>query len=65
MINVSRGPLGIYAPIFDNKLENKVVVADFPLKWTVAYMAQHYEEGVNDVCVSQRDRPDHVADQKI
>ena len=35
MINVSRGPLGIYAPIFDGKLEPTVVIADFPLKWTV------------------------------
>ena len=30
MINVSRGPLGIYAPIFDYKTEPTLVVADFP-----------------------------------
>jgi branched-chain amino acid aminotransferase len=40
MINVSRGPLGIYAPIFNNKIEPTVVVADFPLKWTVASMGK-------------------------
>ena len=34
MINVSRGPLGIYAPIFGGKMEPTVVIADFPLKWT-------------------------------
>ena len=34
MINVSRGPLGIYAHVFDGKLEPTVVIADFPLKWT-------------------------------
>ena len=38
LINVSRGPLGIYSAIFDNKLEPTVIVADFPLKWTVAGM---------------------------
>ena len=29
MINISRGPLGIYAPVFNNKIEPTVVVADF------------------------------------
>ena len=65
MINVSRGPLGIYAPIFDNKMESTVVVADFPLKWTVAYMAPLYDEGVNAVLVNQRAIPAHLADPKI
>tara|TARA_B100000575_G_scaffold294533_1_gene311201 strand:+ start:2843 stop:3832 length:990 start_codon:yes stop_codon:yes gene_type:complete len=65
MINVSRGPLGIYAPIFDNKIETTVVVADFPLKWTVAYMAPLYDEGVNAVLVNQRAIPAHLADPKI
>ena len=32
MINVSRGPLGIYAPIFDYKIEPTLVVADFSSK---------------------------------
>jgi len=31
MINVSRGPLGLYAPVFNGKLEPTVVIADFPL----------------------------------
>ncbi len=65
MINVSRGPLGIYAPVFDNKIESTVVVADFPLKWTVAYMAPLYDEGVNAVLVNQRAIPAHLADPKI
>ncbi len=38
MINVSRGPLVIYAHVFDGKLEPTVVVADFSLKWTVVGM---------------------------
>ena len=65
MINVSRGPLGIYAPVFENKIESTVVVADFPLKWTVAYMAPLYDEGINAVLVNQRAIPAHLADPKI
>ena len=65
MINISRGPLGIYAPIFDNKIEPTVVVADFPLKWTVASMGKLYDEGVNAVLVNQRAIPSHLMDPKI
>lgn len=65
MINISRGPLGIYAPIFNNKIEPTVVVADFPLKWTVASMGKLYDEGVNAVLVSQRAIPAHLMDPKI
>ena len=65
MINVSRGPLGIYAPIFDNKLEATVVIADFPLKWTVSSMAKYYEEGINSVIPSQRAIPATLMDPKI
>ena len=65
MINVSRGPLGIYAPVFDYKMEPTVVVADFPLKWTVAYMGKLYDEGINAVLVNQRAIPAHLMDPKI
>lgn len=65
MINISRGPLGIYAPVFNNKLEPTVVVADFPLKWTVASMGKLYDEGINAVLVNQRAIPSHLMDPKI
>ena len=65
MINVSRGPLGIYAPIFDGKIEPTVVIADFPLKWTVAGMARFYDQGINSVIPSQRAIPAHLMDPKI
>ena len=65
MINISRGPLGIYAPVFENKIEPTVVVADFPLKWTVASMGKLYDEGVNAVLVNQRAIPSHLMDPKI
>ncbi len=65
MINISRGPLGIYAPVFENNIEPTVVVADFPLKWTVASMGKLYDEGVNAVLVNQRAIPSHLMDPKI
>ena len=65
MINVSRGPLGIYAPIFDGKIEPTVVIADFPLKWTVAGMAPLFELGINAVIPSQRAIPADLLDPKI
>jgi len=65
MINVSRGPLGIYAPVFDGKLEPSVIVADFPLKWTVAAMAPLFDHGINAVIPSQRAIPASLMDPKI
>ena len=65
MINVSRGPLGIYAPVFDGKVEPTVVIADFPLKWTVAAMAPLFEQGINAVIPSQRAIPASLMEPKI
>jgi len=65
MINVSRGPLGIYAPVFDGNIEPTVVVADFPLKWTVASMAPLFKHGINAVIPSQRAIPSYLMDPKI
>ncbi len=65
MINVSRGPLGLYAPVFDGKLEPTVVVADFPLKWAVAAMAPLYDSGINAVIPSQRAIPASLMEPKI
>ena len=65
LINVSRGPLGIYSEIFDNKLEPTVIVADFPLKWTVAGMDELIDEGINAVVTSQRAIPSSLMEPKI
>ncbi|MBH44258.1 MAG: branched-chain amino acid aminotransferase [Gammaproteobacteria bacterium] len=65
LINVSRGPLGIYSTVFDNKMEPTVIVADFPLKWTVAGMDELIDEGINAVVVSQRAIPAHLMEPKI
>lgn len=65
MINISRGPLGIYSHIFGGKVEPTIVVADFPLKWTVASMAGYYDNGINSVIPSQRSIPATLMDPKI
>ncbi|MDD5433880.1 MAG: aminotransferase class IV [Nitrospira sp.] len=65
MINISRGPLAIYARIFDGNIEPTVVVADFPLKWTVVGMGKLFDVGINAVITSQRAIPAYLLDPKI
>tara|TARA_B100000073_G_scaffold82687_1_gene63278 strand:+ start:29154 stop:30134 length:981 start_codon:yes stop_codon:yes gene_type:complete len=66
LINISRGPLGIYHRLFD-KVEPTVVVADFPLKWTVSGMDEllNPEEGINAVITPQRAIPAELLEPKI
>jgi len=65
MINVSRGPLSIYSEIFDNKLEPTIMVADFPLKWTVQGMGKLFDTGINAVIPKQRAIPEELLDPKV
>ena len=65
MINVSRGPLGMYKMVFDGKVEPTLVIADFPVKWTVAGLAHLYDEGIHAVTPSQRSIPSHLLEAKI
>ena len=65
MINVSRGPLGLYSSVFDGRIEPTVVIADFPLKWTVAAMAPLFDTGINAVIPSQRAIPASLMEPKI
>ena len=65
MIDVTRGLLGIYEGI--NGLENgsNLIIADFPLKWTVSSMGHLFDKGINAVITSQRAIPSHLMDPKI
>ena len=65
MINVSRGPLAMYKMVFGGKVEPTVIVADFPVKWTVASLAHFYDDGVHAVTPSQRAIPSHLLEAKI
>lgn len=65
MIDVSRGLLGIYQGIEGLHKGPNVVIADFPLRWTVASMGQLFETGINAVITSQRAIPATLLDPKI
>lgn len=65
MIDVSRGLLGIYQNIEGLRKGPNVIIADFPLRWTVATMGPLFETGINAVITSQRAIPAHLMDPKI
>ena len=64
MIDVSRGLLSIYEDVSINKGPN-VIIADFPLRWTVQNCSHLYDYGVNLCITSQRAIPAHLMDPKI
>jgi len=65
MIDVSRGLLGIYENNVDVEKGTNVIIADFPLYWTVASMGPLYDTGINAVIPSQRAIPADLLDPKI
>ena len=65
MIDVSRGLLGIYQGIEGLHKGPNVIIADFPLRWTVASMGKLFDTGINAVITSQRAIPGHLLDPKI
>mgnify|MGYP001187196154 CR=1 FL=1 len=65
MIDVSRGILGIYQGIDGLHKGSNVIIADFPLRWTVANMGDLFNNGINAVITSQRAIPAHLLDTKI
>ena len=65
MIDVSRGLLGIYQNINGLRKGPNVIIADFPLRWTVSGMGSLFDSGINAVITSQRAIPPHLMDPKI
>ena len=65
MIDVSRGVLGLYHRIENLHKGTNVIIADFPLRWTVAGMGKLFEEGINAVITSQRAIPANLMEPKI
>ena len=65
MIDVSRGLLGIYQGISGLNKGPNLIIADFPLKWTVSSMSKLFDTGINAVITSQRAIPAHLMDPKI
>jgi branched-chain amino acid aminotransferase len=65
LIEVSRGILDIYKT--DTKLYkgSNLIIADFPLRWTVQNMGKLFDTGINCVIPSQRAIPARYLDSKI
>ena len=64
MIDVSRGLLSLYEDVDIRKGPN-VIIADFPLRWTVQNLSHIYDHGLNLCVTSQRAIPTHLMDPKI
>lgn len=65
MIDVSRGILSIYQGIVGMHEGPNVIIADFPLRWTVAGMGILFDAGINAVITSQRAIPAQFLDPKV
>ena len=65
MIDVSRGLLGIYHGIEGLHSGPNVIIADFPLRWTVKGMGELFHKGINAVITSQRAIPASLMEPKI
>lgn len=65
MIDVSRGTLGIYQAVEGLHKGPNVIIADFPLRWTVVGMGNLFDKGINAVITSQRAIPGSLLDPKV
>ena len=65
MIDVTRGLLGIYEGIDGLQPGPNVIIADFPLKWTVSSMGHLFDTGINAVITSQRAIPASLLEPKV
>jgi len=65
MIDVSRGILSIYQGIIGTHKGPNVIIADFPLRWTVVGMGKLFDTGINAVITSQRAIPAQLLDPKV
>jgi len=66
LINISRGILPIYKNNIDHDhFDTNIVVADFPLRWTVTGMDKLFDHGINAVITSQRTIPATLLEPKV
>lgn len=65
MIDVSRGILSIYQGVVGAHKGPNVIIADFPLHWTVAGMGKLFDTGINAVITSQRAIPAQLLEPKV
>lgn len=66
MIDVTRGLLPIYSSNIQGiKAGVNVIIADYPLRWTVSNLAHLFDTGINLVPVSQRVIPAELLEPKV
>ena len=65
LIDVTRGLLSIYNDIKGTKPGPNIVIADFPLRWTIQGCSKLYDTGINLIIPSQRAIPSHLMEPKI
>ena len=65
MIDVTRGLLGLYEDVVGVNKGLNIIIADFPLRWTVASMGTLFDTGINAVIPSQRAIPASLIDPKV
>ena len=65
LIDVTRGLLSLYHGIEGIVPGPNVVIADFPLRWTIQGCSKLYDTGINLMVPSQRAIPSHLMDPKI
>ena len=66
MIDVTRGLLPIYQENVDGiDKGTNIIIADYPLRWTVSNIGHLFDKGINAVIVSQRAIPAHLLEPKV
>lgn len=65
MIDITRGLLSIYQDVVGTHSGINIVIADFPLRWTVEGMGSLFDTGINAVIPSQRAIPASLIDPKV
>lgn len=65
MIDVTRGLLSIYQDVVGTHSGLNIIIADFPLRWTVEGMGKLFDTGINAVIPSQRAIPASLIDPKV
>lgn len=65
MIDVTRGLLGLYEDVVGTRKGINIIIADFPLRWTVDSMGGLYDTGINAIIPSQRAIPASLIDPKV
>jgi len=65
MINVTRGLIPIYEGKVGIAGGPKVIISNYPLKWTIQTLGHLYDTGINAVIVNQRAIPSQLLEPKI